>query len=65
MSSLAPWIAAALAFLGIICLPVAAFLGVTPASDYVLDAAQISFILATVIFLGYMAIGLVKEFIHS
>jgi hypothetical protein len=55
-------VAALLALIGIICLPAAATLGVTPASDYVLDAAQISFVLATVIFLGYIAIGLIADF---
>ena len=65
MSSVAPWIAAILAVIGIVCLPVAATLGVTPASNYVLDAAQISFVLATVIFLSYIAIGLVIDFRRS
>jgi hypothetical protein len=65
MSPLPPWIAAILALFGAACLPVSAALGITSTSDYVLDAAQISFILAAIIFLGYMAIGLVIEFIHS
>lgn len=65
MSTLTPWVAAVLALIGIACLPTAAVLGVTPASDYVLDAAQISLVLATVIFLGYIAIGLVIDFRRS
>ena len=65
MSSLAPWVAALFALVGIACLPVSAFLGVTQASHYVLDAAQIFFILAAVIFLGYVAISLVIEFAQS
>jgi hypothetical protein len=65
MFALAPWIAAILALIGIVCLPAAAVLGVTPTSDYVLDGAQISFILATIIFLGYIAIGLIADFVKS
>ena len=65
MSSLAPWIAAVLALIGIACLPVSAFLGVTEASHYVFDVAQISFILAAIIFLSYVAISLVIEFAQS
>jgi len=65
MSSIAPWIAAVLVAVGLACLVLSAFLGVIPTSDYALDAAQISFILAGVIFLGYMAIGLVTDFIRS
>jgi len=65
MSWLVPWIAALFALFGIVCLPVAAALGVTPMSDEVLDAAQVSFITAAVLFLGYMAIGLVREFMQT
>jgi hypothetical protein len=65
MRPLAPWIAAAFALLGLVCLPVSAFLGVTPASDLWLDGAQLYFTLAVVIFLGYVAIGLVREFRRS
>jgi hypothetical protein len=65
MLTLAPWFAAILAVFGIACLPVSSLLGTTSTSDYVLDAAQISFTLATIIFFGYMAIGLVSDFIHS
>ena len=31
----------------------------------VLDGAQVSFITAAVLFLGYMGLGLVREFMHS
>ena len=65
MTWLAPWVATAFALFGVGCLFLAAILGVTPASDEVLDAAQVSFITAAVLFLGYMGLGLVREFMHS
>lgn len=65
MSSLAPWIAAILALIGVVCLPLAAMLGVTSISEYVLDVAQYSFVLAVIVFLGYVAFGLVIEFRQS
>ncbi|MEI9806120.1 MAG: hypothetical protein WDN48_19350 [Pseudolabrys sp.] len=65
MKTLPCWIAAAFAALGVVCLPISAYLGVTPASDLWLDGAQIYFVLAIVIFLSYMAIGLVREFLNT
>jgi uncharacterized membrane protein YtjA (UPF0391 family) len=65
MSLLAPRIAAVLASVGIVCLLIAALLGVTPMSDDVLDVAEVSFVLATIIFLGYITIGLANEFAQS
>jgi hypothetical protein len=65
MRPLAPWIAAAFTLLGLACLPISAFLGVTPASDLWLDGAQLYFTLAIGIFLGYVAIGLVRDFLNS
>jgi len=62
MSQITPWVAAVLAIVGVVCLPAAAIMGVTPASDAVLDAAQILLIAATIIFLGYMIVGLVIDF---
>ena len=61
----APWIAVAFGLVGLACLPISAFLGVTPASDLWLDGAQLYLTLAVVIFLGYMAIGLVREFLQT
>ena len=65
MSWIVPWIAAAFALFGLALLPLAAFLGITPTSDDVLFGAENSLILAVVIFLGYMAVGLVKEFAQT
>jgi flagellar biogenesis protein FliO len=62
---LAPWIAAAFALLGLVCLPVSAYLGINAASDLWLDGARLYFILAIVIFLAYVAIGLIREFIQT
>ena len=57
-----PWIAALLALVGLACLPLAAFLGISKTSDYVLDIAQICLIVAVIFFLAYVAIALFKEF---
>jgi hypothetical protein len=65
MAWLAPWIATAFALFGAACLTLSAFIGVTARSDEVLDAAQVSFITAAVIFLGYMGIGLLREFLDT
>jgi hypothetical protein len=65
MSWIIPWIAAAFALFGLALLPLAAFLGVTPRSDDVLFGAENSLILAVLIFLGYMTVGLVKEFAQT
>lgn len=64
MAWLAPWVAAAFALFGAGCLTLSAFLGVTAVSDEVLDAGQVSFITAAVIFLSYMALGLLREFMQ-
>jgi hypothetical protein len=62
MSRIVPWIAAAFALLGIALLPVAAFIGVSPKSDDVLDGAQNCLITAAVLFLSYVVAVLGKEF---
>jgi hypothetical protein len=64
MSWLVPWIAAAFAVFGIALLPVAAFIGVSPRSDDVLDGSQNCLIVATVIFLSYVVVVLAKEFMQ-
>jgi len=64
MSRLVPWIAAAFALFGIVLLPVAAFIGVNPRSDDVLDGAQNCVIIAVVLFLGYVVVVLGKEFMQ-
>ncbi len=61
---LAPWIAAAFALFGLALLPVAAFIGVNPKSDDVLDGAQNCLIIAAVIFLSYVVVVLGKEFMQ-
>lgn len=65
MAWLVPWIAAAFALFGFGCLVLSAFLGVTARSDEVLDAAQVSFITAAVIFLGYIGLGLLREYLQT
>lgn len=62
MSRIVPWIAAAFALFGLVLLPVAAFIGVSPMSDEVLDGSQNSLIVATILFLGYVVVALGKEF---
>lgn len=57
-----PWIAALLALIGLACLPLAAFIGISNTSEYVLDIAQICLIVAVISFLAYVAIALFKEF---
>ena len=64
MSWLVPWIAAAFAPFGIALLPVAAFIGVNPRSDDVLDGAQNCLIIGAVLFLGYVVAVLGKEFLE-
>ena len=64
MSRIVPWIAAAFALFGIALLPLAAFIGVSPTSDDVLDGSQNSLIIATILFLGYVVVALGKEFAH-
>lgn len=64
MAWLAPWVAAAFALFGTACLALSAFLGVIAVSDEVLDAAQVSFITAAVIFLSYVGLGLLREFMQ-
>ena len=64
MAWLVPWIAAAFALFGIALLPVAAFIGVNPRSDDVLNGAQNSLIIAAVIFLSYVVVVLGKEFLQ-
>lgn len=64
MAWLVPWISAAFALFGIALLPVAAFIGVNPRSDDVLDGAQNCLIIAAVLFLGYVVFVLGKEFLQ-
>jgi hypothetical protein len=64
MSWLVPWIAAAFALFGIMLLPIAAFIGVAPRSDDVLNGAQNCLIIATLIFLSYVVVVLGKEFMQ-
>lgn len=59
-----PWIAAAFALLGLFLLPLAAFIGVSATSDDILDGAQNSLIVATILFLGYVFYVLGKEFLE-
>jgi hypothetical protein len=64
MGWLVPWISAAFGLFGIALLPVAAFIGMNPRSDDVLDGAQNCIIVAIVLFLGYVVVVLGKEFLE-
>ncbi|MFZ1065150.1 MAG: hypothetical protein WAN42_06525 [Pseudolabrys sp.] len=57
----APLIATLLALLGGVFLLVSAFLGVTAAADWTILAAEICFVLAVIIFLGWFLAGCVSE----
>jgi hypothetical protein len=65
MSWIVPWVAAAFALFGLALLPVAAFLGVTPQSDDVLNGAQTSLVVAALLFLSYMFVGMIREFART
>lgn len=57
----APLIATLLALLAGLFLLVSAFLGVTAAADWTILAAEICFVLAVIIFLGWFLAGCVSE----
>lgn len=57
----APLIATLLALLGGVFLLVSAFLGVTAAADWTILAAEICFVVAVIIFLGWFLAGCVSE----
>lgn len=57
----APLIATLLALSGGLFLLVSAFLGVTAAADWTILAAEICFVLAVIIFLGWFLAGCVSE----
>jgi hypothetical protein len=57
----APLIATLLALLGGLFLLVSAFLGVTAAADWTILVAEICFVLAVIIFLGWFLAGCVSE----
>jgi hypothetical protein len=57
----APLLAILLALLGGLFLLVSAFLGVTAAADWTILAAEICFVTAVIIFLGWFLAGCVSE----
>ena len=57
----APLIAIVLAVLGGLFLAVSAFLGVTNLADWTVFAAEISLLLAVIIFLGWFIAGCISE----
>lgn len=57
----APLIAAVLALLGGLFLCVSALLGVTALADWTILAAEICFVAAVVVFLGWFLAGCVSE----
>ncbi len=56
-----PLIAAVLAGVGGLFLAISAFLGVTPFADWTMLGAEISFVAAVVLFLGWFLAGCVEE----
>ena len=58
---LMPWLAAVLGVVGIVCLFLSALVGATSIADWTLDAAQAFIILAALVFLFYVARGIVLE----
>jgi len=65
MTPKTPWIAAILAVVGLVLVLLSAVMGVTPASDDVLTAAQLSLLAAALIFGLYILVGLIKDFVRS
>jgi hypothetical protein len=57
----APLIAIVLAVLGGLFLAVSAFLGVSNLADWTVFAAEISLVLAVIIFLGWFVVGCISE----
>jgi hypothetical protein len=57
----APLIAAVLALVGGLFLAMSAFLGVTPFADWTMLGAEICFVVAVVLFLGWFLAGCVEE----
>jgi len=57
----APVIAAVLAILGALFLCISAFLGVTPLADWTILAAEMSFVVAVIVFLGWFFAGCISE----
>jgi hypothetical protein len=57
----APLIAAVLAVVGVLFLAMSAFLGVTPIADWTMLGAEICFVVAVVLFLGWFLAGCVEE----
>lgn len=54
-------IATLLAVLGGCFLSVSAFLGVTPAADWTMLAAEVSFVIAVIVFLGWFLAGCISD----
>jgi len=58
---LMPGVAAVLALIGIACVFLSALLGATSVADWVLDAAQAFLVVAALVFLFYVARGIVRD----
>lgn len=62
---LIPKLCAVLGVVGLILLPVSAFVGATSMADWTLDAAQAFIILGALIFEAYVILGIVRDAFRS
>jgi hypothetical protein len=61
----APLIAFVLAVLGGLLLVMSAFLGVTAPADWTILGAEVCFVIATIVFLGWFLKGCVEEILNA
>lgn len=57
----APRIAGLLALIGFLGLPVSAMMGVTPAADYMVDAAEVLLALGAILIIGHVVAGILSD----
>jgi hypothetical protein len=62
---LMPGLAGVLGVVGIVCLFLSALLGATSIADWTLDAAQAFLVLAALVFLFYVARGIVLDIANA
>lgn len=58
---MSPMIAALLAVAGVFCILLSTLFGVSPISDWLLDASQILFVLGVLVFTIYIIAGLIDD----
>ncbi len=56
-----PMIAALLAVAAVLCILLSTLFGVSPISDWLLDASQILFLLGVILFGGYVVDGIIRD----